>query len=57
MTTGYWPQYRNELGTLVGLFFFLLFEHTDLFGSFGKLLCQSANRPFCLAEIPEFRII
>ena len=38
MTTGYWLQYRNELGTLVGLFFFLLFEHTDLFGSFGKLL-------------------
>jgi len=26
MATGYWPQYRNELGTLVGLFFFCYFN-------------------------------
>ena len=37
MTTGYWPQYRKDLGTLVCAIFYYFITLNDVFDSSGKL--------------------
>ena len=37
MTTGYWPQYRKDLGALVCVISYYFITLNDMFDSSGKL--------------------